>query len=132
MGRGVDARRKRGCADEPRAVSPTSARRAAAHWRDIFSTLRDVPSYPPILIVMILQGAVALFIGVALVPLLPDFGGQLGVPDGTGYAVLVSSMAAGAVIAGISLEAIGRIRGCRRSTLSTPFCRHSTVASGFR
>ncbi len=86
-----------------------TARRAAAHWSDIVNVLRDVPRYPPILIVMILQGAVALFIGVALVPLLPDFGSHLGVPDGVGYAVLVSSMAAGAVIAGVSMEAIGRI-----------------------
>jgi len=86
-----------------------TARRAAAHWRDIVSVLRDVPRYPSILVVMVLQGAVALFIGVALVPLLPDFGGHLGVPDGTGYAVLVSAMAAGAVIAGVSIEAIGRM-----------------------
>jgi len=92
-----------------------AARRAAPHWRDIISVLRDVPRYPSILVVMILQGAIALFIGVALMPLLPEFGNLLGQSsNGAGYAVLVSSMAAGATAAGITLEAIGRIRASTR------------------
>jgi MFS family permease len=92
-----------------------AARRAAPHWRDIISVLRDVPKYPSILGVMVLQGAIALFIGVALMPLLPEFGGILGQgSNGAGYAVLVSSMAAGATTAGITLEAIGRIRASTR------------------
>ena len=45
-----------------------SGRRAAAHWSDIVSVLRDVPRFPSILVIMILQGAVGLFIGVALMP----------------------------------------------------------------
>lgn len=92
-----------------------AARRAAPHWRDIINVLRDVPKYPSILVVMILQGAIALFIGVALMPLLPEFGALLGQSsNGAGYAVLVSSMAAGATAAGITLEAIGRIRASTR------------------
>lgn len=92
-----------------------AARRAAPHLRDIVSVLRDVPKYPSILVVMILQGAIALFIGVALMPLLPEFGGILGQgANGAGYAVLISSMAAGATAAGITLEAIGRIRASTR------------------
>ncbi|MEP6843813.1 MAG: MFS transporter [Pseudolysinimonas sp.] len=92
-----------------------SARRAAPHLRDIVSVLRDVPRYPSILVVMILQGAVALFVGVALMPLLPEFGSLLGQgSNGFGYAILVSSTAAGAVVSGILLEAIGRIRASTR------------------
>jgi len=92
-----------------------AARRAAPHWRDIISVLRDVPRYPSILVVMILQGAIALFIGVALMPLLPEFGTLLGQnSNAVGYAVLVSAMATGAVIAGITLEAIGRVRASTR------------------
>jgi MFS family permease len=92
-----------------------AARRAAPHLRDIVSVLRDVPRYPSILVVMILQGAIGLFIGVALMPLLPEFGGVLGQHgNGAGYAVLVSSMAAGATVAGVTLEAIGRIRASTR------------------
>ena len=96
-----------------------AARRAAPHWRDIISVLRDVPTYPSILVVMILQGAIALFIGVALMPLLPEFGTLLGQSsNGAGYAVLVSSMAAGATAAGITLEAIGRIRASTRLAIA--------------
>ncbi len=96
-----------------------SARRAAPHLRDIVSVLRDVPRYPSILVVMILQGAVALFIGVALMPLLPEFGAQLGQSaNGIGYAVLLSSMAAGAVVSGVSLEAIGRVKASTRIAIS--------------
>ena len=92
-----------------------SARRAAPHLRDIVSVLRDVPRYPSILVVMILQGAIALFVGVALMPLLPEFGGILGQDaNGACYAVLVSAMAAGATVAGVTLEAIGRIRASTR------------------
>lgn len=92
-----------------------AARRAAPHLRDIVSVLRDVPRYPSILVVMILQGAIALFIGVALMPLLPEFGTLLGQnSNAVGYAVLVSAMATGAVIAGITLEAIGRVRASTR------------------
>lgn len=92
-----------------------AARRAAPHIRDIASVLRDVPKYPSILVVMILQGAIALFIGVALLPLLPEFGSILGQDaNGAGYAVLVSSMAAGATVAGVTLEAIGHIRASTR------------------
>ncbi|MFW8745156.1 MFS transporter, partial [Mesorhizobium japonicum] len=96
-----------------------AGRRAAARWSDIVSVLRDVPRYPAILVVMILQGAVALFIGVALMPLLPEFGGALGVPSGAGYAALVSAMAAGAVVSGIVLEAVGRIRASVRLAITT-------------
>lgn len=96
-----------------------SARRAAPHLRDIVSVLKDVPRYPSILVVMILQGAVALFVGVALMPLLPEFGSLLGQgSNGFGYAILVSSTAAGAVVSGISLEAIGRIRASTRSAIA--------------
>ncbi len=96
-----------------------AGRRAAAHWSDIVGVLRDVPRYPAILVVMILQGAVALFIGAALLPLLPEFGTLLGVPTGAGYAVLISSMAAGAVVSGITLEAVGRIRASTRIAIAT-------------
>jgi MFS family permease len=96
-----------------------AGRRVAARWSDIVSVLREVPRYPSILAVMIVQGAVALFIGAALLPLLPEFGGTLGVPDGAGYAVLISSMAAGAVVSGITLEAVGRIRASVRIAVST-------------
>ncbi|WP_294180877.1 MFS transporter [uncultured Schumannella sp.] len=85
--------------------------RPRVHARDVFAVVRKLPKYPSILIVMIVQGATGLFIGAALLPLFPEFGNLLGLDDsGLGYGLLIVSMAAGAVIGGLTLEAIGRIR----------------------
>ena len=65
------------------------------------AVLREVPRYPSILVVTLLQAAVGLFIGVALLPLLPEFGEVLlGSTRGSGYGALLIAMALGAVIGG--------------------------------
>lgn len=80
-------------------------------FRDLGATLRELPRYPAILIVIALQGAVGLFIGVALMPLLPEFGTLLGLADsGVGYGLLLVAMSIGAVSGGLLLEAVGRLR----------------------
>lgn len=86
-----------------------------------FGVLREVPRYPAILVVLVLQGAVGLLIGTTLLPLLPEFGELLGQSDsGLGYGALLAAMSFGAVIAGIGLESIGRIRaGLRLAIVST-------------
>ena len=64
--------------------------------------LREVPAHPPILVVMILQACVGLFIGSALLPLLPEFGELLGLDEsGLAYGMLLVAMATGAVIGGL-------------------------------
>ncbi|MBN9605952.1 MAG: MFS transporter [Actinomycetales bacterium] len=79
--------------------------------RDVFSVLRDLPRYPAVLVVMTLQAAIGLLIGVALMPLLPEFSELLGIDDsGVAYALLLIAMASGAVLGGVALEAIGRLR----------------------
>lgn len=90
-------------------------------FRDVFAVLRELPRYPAILVVMILQGAVGLFIGTALMPLLPEFGILLGQEDsGLGYGLLLVAMATGAVLGGLGLESIGRVRASTRlAILST-------------
>lgn len=83
--------------------------------REVFAVVRMLPRYPSILVVMVLQGAVGLFIGSALLPLFPEFGEELGVGDsGLGYGMLIVAMAAGAVIGGLTLEAIGSVRASTR------------------
>ena len=78
--------------------------------RDVVAVLRDLPRYPSILVVVLLQGAVAFFIGTALMPLLPEFGALLGQDtSGLGYGLLIIAMSAGAVIGGIGIESIGRV-----------------------
>ena len=81
--------------------------------RDVPSVLREVRQYPAILVVTVLQAAVGLFVGVALLPLLPEFGEALGTSDFT-YGLLLIAMATGAVIGGISLESIGRMHANAR------------------
>jgi MFS family permease len=79
--------------------------------RDLGTTLRELPRYPAILIVIVLQGAVGLLIGVALMPLLPEFGALLDLDDsGVGYGLLLVAMSVGAVSGGLLLEAVGRLR----------------------
>jgi len=76
----------------------------------VVSVLREVPKYPTILIIIVMQGAVGFFIGPALLPLLPEFGELLGQDQsGVGYGLLLAAMASGAVAGGIALEAIGRV-----------------------
>jgi MFS family permease len=79
--------------------------------REVPAVLREVAGYPSILVVTLLQAAVGLFIGVALLPLLPEFGEVLlGTNEGPGYGALLIAMALGAVIGGVGLEAFGRVK----------------------
>lgn len=79
--------------------------------RELLATIRDLPRYPNILLVIVLQGAVGLLIGVALMPLLPEFGVLLGqVESGLGYGLLLVAMSVGAVTGGLLLESVGRLR----------------------
>lgn len=99
------------------AISPFDGhgRRARAdvrlRWRDILGVLPELPKHPAILVVVVLQGAVGLLIGVALMPLLPEFGILLGVDDSAlGYGLLLVAMSVGAVGAGLALEGFGRLK----------------------
>ncbi|CAN5483862.1 MFS transporter [soil metagenome] len=84
-------------------------------FRDVVGVLRELPRYPSILVVVVLQGAVAFLIGTAIMPLFPEFAGLLGQDaSGFGYGVLIISMSAGAVIGGIALETIGKVRASAR------------------
>lgn len=79
--------------------------------RELLATVRVLPRYPNILLVTVLQGAVGLLIGVALMPLLPEFGELLGqVESGLGYGLLLVAMSVGAVSGGLALESVGRLR----------------------
>jgi MFS family permease len=85
--------------------------RTRVGWRDLGGIFADVRRYPAILTVLVLHAAVALLIGVALMPLLPEFGVLLGQAEsGLGYGLLLVAMSVGAVTAGVLLESVGRIR----------------------
>lgn len=86
--------------------------------RSILGVIPELPKYPRILVVMALQGAVGLFIGTALVPLLPEFGDLNGVSGGFGYTLILIAMGAGAVVGGVTLEASGRARASTRLAIT--------------
>ncbi len=91
--------------------SRAGERRPPLHVRDLVGVLREVPKFPAILTVMLLQAFVGLFIGSALLPLLPKFGALLGLDEsGVAYGLLLVAMATGAVAGGVGLEAVGRVR----------------------
>jgi MFS family permease len=86
------------------------APRARVGWSELARILPEVRAYPAIVTVIVLHAAVALLIGTALMPLLPEFGELLGQSDsGLGYGLLLVAMSIGAVTAGVTLEAVGRI-----------------------
>ncbi|HWM33800.1 MAG TPA: MFS transporter [Pseudolysinimonas sp.] len=89
--------------------------------RDVAAVIRELPRYPSILVVVMLQGAVAVLIGTALMPLFPEFANLLGTDtSGLAYAVLIMAMSAGAVLGGIALETLGTVRATTRlAILST-------------
>lgn len=90
-----------------RAKAPATRMRL----RDLGGVLAELRGYPAILVVVVLQGAVGLLIGVALMPLLPEFGILLGQDEsGLGYGLLLVAMSVGAVGGGVLLEAVGRLR----------------------
>ncbi len=87
--------------------------------RDVAGVLREVPRHPAILAVTTLQILVGLLVGQAILPLLPEFGGLLGLDEsGLAYGMLLVAMATGAVAGGIGLEAIGRVRVTPRLAIS--------------
>jgi MFS family permease len=95
------------------------SRRTPLRFREVMGVLRQVPSHPPILVVILLQAFVGLFIGSALLPLLPEFGDLLGLQEsGLAYGLLLVAMATGAVLGGIGLEAIGRVKVSARLAIT--------------
>ena len=78
---------------------------------DAWRTLREVQRQPVILAMVILAGATSLLVGNAYQAQMPQFASDIPGAGGTiGYSVLLTASAAGAVIAGFSLEWSTRIR----------------------
>lgn len=85
--------------------------------RDAFRVLRELPRYPTVLILVVLQGAVAALFGSTLLPFLPAFGVEFGLTDeGFAYGVLITAMALGAVVGGLGFELV-RIRSSVRISI---------------
>jgi MFS family permease len=85
---------------------------------DIVQTIRDIGTQPVLTSMTLLAGLTSFMIGNAYHAQMPGFAGDLGHGDpGTAYSVLLAADAAGALLAGIALEAWGRLRPTPRAAI---------------
>jgi MFS family permease len=93
----------------PRFRKGTPApRRAVRGFSDIVQTMRDIKGHSVIVSMTLLAGAASFFVGNAYSSQLPGFATDLGHGDpGVSYSLLLAADAAGAMLAGVVLEARG-------------------------
>ena len=85
--------------------------RAVRGLADITATMRDVAGHPVIAPMILLAGGASLFIGNAYQAQMPEFAHDLGHGDpGLTYSALLGADAAGALVAGLILEARGLLQ----------------------
>jgi MFS family permease len=85
---------------------------------DIVQTIRDIAGHRILTSMILLAGLTSFMIGNAYHAQMPGFAGDLGHGDpGVSYSVLLAADAAGAILAGIALEAWGRLRPTPRTAI---------------
>ena len=91
-----------------RAAGAPVAKRAVKGIADILQTIREVRKIPVLGGMIVLAGAISFFVGNSYQAQMPRFATDFGHGDpGTAYTVLLGADAAGALFAGILLEARG-------------------------
>jgi MFS family permease len=101
-----------------RAKDAAPRRLAVRGLADIIQTIRDIGTQPVLTSMTLLAGLTSFMIGNAYHAQMPGFAGDLGHGDpGTAYSVLLAADAAGALLAGIALEAWGRLRPTPRTAI---------------
>jgi MFS family permease len=85
---------------------------------DIVQTIRAIGTYPVLTTMTLLAGLTSFMIGNAYNAQMPGFASDLGHGDpGVSYSVLLAADAAGALTAGVALEAWGRLRPNPRTAI---------------
>ncbi len=104
--------------------APTRAKDAAPRripvrgLADIVQTIRDIGTQRVLTSMTLLAGLTSFMIGNAYHAQMPGFAGDLGHGDpGVSYSVLLAADAAGALLAGIALEAWGRLKPNPRTAI---------------
>jgi len=104
--------------------APTRAKDAAPRripvrgLADIVQTIRDIGTQRVLTSMTLLAGLTSFMIGNAYHAQMPGFAGDLGHGDpGVSYSVLLAADAAGALLAGIALEAWGRLKPDPRTAI---------------
>jgi hypothetical protein len=86
------------------------ARRAVRGLADIVQTIREVRRVPLLSLMIALSGSASFFVASGYPAQMPSFAQDLGHGDpGTAYTMLLAADASGALVAGILLEAAGRL-----------------------
>ncbi|MFT3765080.1 MAG: MFS transporter [Minicystis sp.] len=94
-------------------------KRAVRGLADVVQTIREVRPLPVLATMILLAGCASFFVGNSYQAQMPGFASDLGYGDaGTPYAVLLGADAAGALLAGILLEARGGSSACSRGPRS--------------
>jgi MFS family permease len=101
-----------------RAKDAAPRRLAVRGLADIVQTVRDIATRNILTSMTLLAGLTSFLIGNAYHAQMPGFAGDLGHGDpGVSYSVLLAADAAGALLAGIALEAWGRLRPTPRTAI---------------
>jgi MFS family permease len=101
-----------------RAKDAAPRRLAVRGLADIVQTIRDIASYRILTSMTLLAGLTSFMIGNAYHAQMPGYAGDLGHGDpGVSYSVLLAADAAGALLAGIALEAWGRLKATPRTAI---------------
>jgi len=101
-----------------RAKDAAPRRLAVRGLADIVQTIRDIAGQRILTTMTLLAGLTSFMIGNAYHAQMPGFAGDLGHGDpGVSYSVLLAADAAGAILAGVVLEAWGRLRPTPRTAI---------------
>jgi MFS family permease len=101
-----------------RAKDAAPRRLAVRGLADIVQTIRDIATHKILTSMTLLAGLASFMIGNAYHAQMPGFAGDLGHGDpGVAYSVLLAADAAGALLAGVALEAWGRLRPTPRTAI---------------
>jgi MFS family permease len=103
----------------PKRAKDAAPRRLAVRGlADIVQTIRDIAGQRILTTMTLLAGLTSFMIGNAYHAQMPGFAGDLGHGDpGVSYSVLLAADAAGAILAGVVLEAWGRLRPTPRTAI---------------
>ena len=104
--------------------APTSDKDAAPKrlavrgFSDIVQTIRAISAYRALTSMTLLAGLTSFMVGNAYGPQMPGFASDLGHGDpGVSYSMLLAADAAGALLAGIALEAWGRLKATPQTAI---------------
>jgi MFS family permease len=104
-------------------AGPRASPRAVRGFADIVQTLRDIAPDRMLTAMLALAGAASFFVGNSYQAQMPAFAHDLGHGDpGVSYSALLAADATGALLAGVLLESVGRLKPAPRTAMALAAC----------